>query len=638
MGNTAGSATSLAKVELKLVFVDGSLRVYPAVSAGHQPWIDGIVQQVADNLYDATKLRKWHVPLDRHEELSERLVATKRATVEPLAEFPLRLYKEAQKNNDDSALYDSLPTQLERSLYAFQREGVKFALKCGGRALIGDEMGLGKTIQAIAVVACYPEDRPCLILCPASLRHTWADALNEWLGVTDSRMCVVDSPKEWLGANFSRFDFVIMSYDSVQKLNDDISAAKFRTVICDEVHYLKSAKAKRTKACIPVIKTCRRAILLSGTPALAKPAELLTQVMALAPKAVKTQRDFLERYCSSGPGVTQWDQYGGACNTEELHALLKGCLMIRRLKSEVLTQLPKIQRMRHILALDESSTKMLADVKKSMDSNREALEAMLSAESGGHGTPDNKAMVMELYRESAIVKLNAVQEHIKELLQQAEGNQAHPYWKLIVFGHHRPMLDAVDSMCRKNKIKSIRIDGNTPSCTRQNLVNDFQNITNVRVAIMSIKAAGVGLTLTAASTVVFAEMSWTPGDIQQAEGRAHRIGQSEPVNVQFLIAKGTIDDLIWRGLQFKLSTLNTLLDGQQDTETLAKMEERAARGGGGRAGGSGPSSGGGGGPSSGGGGGPSSGESPGKRKRDEEGCADIQEMFNAFNRRKSIGV
>ena len=129
---------------------------------------------------------------------------------------------------------------------------------------------------------------------------------------------------------------------------------------------------------------------------------------------------------------------------------------------------------------------------------------------------------------------------------------------------------------------------------------------------------------------VLAKLEASAGDIQQAEGRAHRIGQSEPVNVQFLIAKGTIDDLIWRGLQFKLSTLGNLLDGQQDTETLAKMEERAARGGGGRAGGSGPSSG--------GGGGPSSGESPGKRKRDEEGCADIQEMFNAFNRRKSIGV
>ena len=306
-------------------------------------------------------------------------------------------------------------------------------------------------------------------------------------------------------------------------------------------------------------------------------AEFATFLRKSVDPGVERQDEFYQRYCV-GPGATQFDPYGGACNIDELHALLKGAIMIRRMKKDVLTQLPAIQRARHILALDAASAKMLADYKKKMGENRDALDEFFAADGGGGGGAEQRGMVMELYKESAVVKTTSVQAHIKELLQQAE-DVSHPYWKLIIFAHHKPMMDAIETACRQQaKVNCIRIDGSTPSSQRARLVQDFQTLTKMRVALLSIKAAGVGLTLTAASTVVFAEMSWTPGDIKQAEGRAHRIGQTETVNVQFLIAKGTIDDLIWRGLSHKLNTLGNLLDGQQATEALAQTEEKARGG------------------------------------------------------------
>ena len=114
---------------------------------------------------------------------------------------------------------------------------------------------------------------------------------------------------------------------------------------------------------------------------------------------------------------------------------------------------------------------------------------------------------------------------------------------------------------RKRKTQFIRIDGATPTTVRGGLVNQFQTVDAVRVAVLSIKAAGMGLTLTAASTVVFGELSWTPGDIVQAEDRAHRIGQASSVLVQFLHAKQSVDDVMWGSVQHKLENLGQVLDG-----------------------------------------------------------------------------
>eukprot|EP01018_Ginkgo_biloba_P010107 Gb_24373 [translate_table: standard] len=136
--------------------------------------------------------------------------------------------------------------------------------------------------------------------------------------------------------------------------------------------------------------------------------------------------------------------------------------------------------------------------------------------------------------------------------------------KFIVFAHHLSMLDAVQQFIAKKKVGYIRIDGSTAQSSRQTLVTQFQEREDIKVAVLAIRAAGVGLTLTAASTVIFAELSWTPGDIVQAEDRAHRIGQVSSVNVYYLHANDTVDDIIWDVVQHKLENLGQMLDGRED--------------------------------------------------------------------------
>ena len=123
--------------------------------------------------------------------------------------------------------------------------------------------------------------------------------------------------------------------------------------------------------------------------------------------------------------------------------------------------------------------------------------------------------------------------------------------KILMFGHHRIILDALEESVKKKKTKYMRIDGSVPQKKRHERVQQFQKDPEMKVAILSITAAGVGLTLTAASIVVFTEMHWTPAIMVQAEDRAHRIGQENPVNCYYLYAKGTLDPQIYQKLQNK---------------------------------------------------------------------------------------
>jgi len=166
-------------------------------------------------------------------------------------------------------------------------------------------------------------------------------------------------------------------------------------------------------------------------------------------------------------------------------------------------------------------------------------------------------LLMELFRDAGSAKLPACVEFIKDRLEGGEG-------KFIVFGHHVDVLDGVCHYLVQHKVRHIRIDGSTPSIKRSGLVNLFQEEEDVRVAVLSMTAAGSGITLTKANTVIFAELFWNPGQLRQCEDRAHRIGQRSNVNVLYLVAKSTIDEFLWGLISHKLEVLGETLDGQQD--------------------------------------------------------------------------
>lgn len=464
---------------------------------------------------------------------------------------------------DDSMRYGHIPPELEAKLMPFQRDGIKFILRRGGRALLGDEMGLGKTVQALGVTSAYRDEWPVMIMCPSSLRESWNLAIQEWLGVPEKNIRVVHTGKDAEGTVFGSFQFLVISYGFLDKIKD---SGMFNIVVVDESHALKDWTAKRTKVALPILKKAKRVVLLTGTPALNRPKEIFTQLSAVAAKASLKLKDFGERYCEG----SRWDKYAGSKNLGELFALLHSSVMVRRLKKDVLSELPRKRRQKVFLGLDAAGKKQLAKLKEQMDESRAVLVSSLM--SGKTGAIRDNGVIMEVYKKTAEVKIKAVQEYVGTLLETGE--------KFLIFGHHIALLDAIEQACNRGSKSAtgyIRIDGSTPAKQRADLVNDFQNNQDTQVAILSIKAAGVGLTLTAASTVVFAELTWVPGDLIQAEDRAHRIGQQNAVNVSFLMVKNSIDEVIWNTIEQKLEQLGECLNGEQQKMQIAGTTEPSQR-------------------------------------------------------------
>jgi len=238
----------------------------------------------------------------------------------------------------DADLSRMLPDKLCNALMPFQREGVLFALSHGGKVLIGDEMGLGKTIQAIATAFCYQHEWPLLVVVPGSLKYSWAEEIEKWLPVLKpGAVNFVASRSDIEGLGQHRVSIVTYGlFAGKSAVAEWIAKNPFAVVILDESHAIKSRSAQRTKLLTPVLKKARRAILLSGTPALARPAELHPQLAPIAPALFGTWTWFTKAFCDAKRGRFGMD-FSGSSNLSQLRELLQQC-MIRRLKANVLDQ------------------------------------------------------------------------------------------------------------------------------------------------------------------------------------------------------------------------------------------------------------------------------------------------------------
>ncbi|XP_052190186.1 uncharacterized protein LOC127799931 isoform X2 [Diospyros lotus] len=473
--------------------------------------------------------------------------------------------------------YHRMPSNIEAKLLPFQRDGVRFILQHGGRVLLADEMGLGKTLQAIAFATCIRESWPVLVLTPSSLRLHWASMIQQWLDIPSSDILVVLS--QWGGSNRGGFTVVysntkgsihldgifnVISYDIVPKLQNTIMASEFKVVIADESHFLKNAQAKRTSASLPILQKAQYAILLSGTPALSRPIELFKQLEALYPNVYKNVHEYGNRYCKGGI----FGLYQGASNHEELHNLMKATVMIRRLKKDVLAELPVKRRQQVFLDLAEKDMRQINALFRELEVVKSKIKACQSKEDADSLKFSEKNLINKIYTDSAEAKIPAVLNYLETIVEAD--------CKFLIFAHHQSMIDSIHQFLQKKKVSCIRIDGSTPAALRQSLVTDFQEKNAIKAAVLSIKAGGVGLTLTAASTVIFAELSWTPGDMIQAEDRAHRIGQVSSVNIYYLLANDTVDDIIWDVIQSKLENLGQMLDGQENSLEVSTSQPKSS--------------------------------------------------------------
>eukprot|EP00076_Gallus_gallus_P007264 XP_003641641.2 DNA annealing helicase and endonuclease ZRANB3 [Gallus gallus] len=465
---------------------------------------------------------------------------------------------EASYSENVDAELSFLPERLRKKLLPFQEKGIIFALQRSGRCMIADEMGLGKTIQAIAISYYYRREWPLLIVVPSSLRYPWVDELEKWIPELSPDDIIIIQNKTDTG-RISTSKVIVLGYglltSDAQTLVDTLYRQNFKVVVIDESHYMKSRNAMRSNILLPIVQKATRAILLTGTPALGRPEELFMQIEALFPRRFGTWSEYAKKYCDARLRFfgkrKQWD-CRGASNLKELHQLLRE-IMIRRLKNDVLTQLPPKVRQRIPFDLPQATAKNLSTT----FAEWERLMRKLNSEPTDSHFVEIMSLITRMYKETAIAKAGAVKDYIRMMLENDK-------LKFLVFAHHISMLQACTEAVIENKVRYIRIDGSVPSAERIRLVNQFQKDPDTRVAILSIQAAGQGLTFTAATHIVFAELYWDPGHIKQAEDRAHRIGQCSSVNIHFLIAKGTLDPLMWAMLNRKAKVTGSTLNGKKE--------------------------------------------------------------------------
>ena len=494
----------------------------------------------------------------------ELLIETQAAAV-TAATAPAPAPADAPAPVDVAALMANLPASISDALRSYQRGGIEYMLT-HPRAFQADEMGLGKTLQALAATEAVG-GYPALVLAPASLLRNWRNEISRWL--PNRAVQIISKGAAQINPDAQ---LVIASYD-VAKKHAGILASRWVTVIADEAHALKSRKAERA-ALSHVVSRATNRWLLTGTPIKNRPADLIEPLTMLGHlDALGGWETFIRRYCQGHKERVRRNKYvwniKGASNLSELRERLAVLGFVRRLKSDVLTELPAKIRTVLPVELDAQGGREIRDAETALRDiiagKARALADVANDDASGQ-RGDVLGALARLRRAVGVAKIEAACEWIDDALEQGE--------KLLAFAHHSDVLDGIQAHLRKKDIDFVRLDGDTPVQARQDLVDRFQSTDSVRVFLGSMSAAGQGITLTAASQVLIVEQSWTPAEMDQAEDRAHRLGQRDSVTATHLIAIGTIDEPVLDLINLKRQTAAQAVDGAteaQASETIERM-------------------------------------------------------------------
>ena len=728
---------------------------------------------------------KWRIPLGAYQPFYSYLTAQPNTRVEPIPSMQLkaaslgRARLEKDYPTPERLMQLGVPERLANTLAPFQRGGVDFVHDKKGKALIADKMGLGKSIQSIASMTMYHKEWPVLVLSPSGARYHWQNEFVNWCGEEEHQATVdfngtADGDKEQEGKDTanettassngdkkgnglssqqkaervlwaepmpplrqsevhvltsakdrifpsSSTKVVICSYGLAPRMAEDgtLKPGMFRCAIVDESHMLKNRTSKRTSQLVPILQACTRCILLSGTPAFARPMELHPQLSILGTTADSwwlDEKQFTRKYVKGG----------SVQRRAELHTLLSSSMMIRRMKNDILKQLPPKQREQAIVNVCDAkarkdfqecivllrqgkgalasfarahtaenddkddngnkkddkeddeppfvgeSPKQNRNQKKKKEQSDKTIdsaqspptidiEAVVAQElqtqwdhriqqiqyamstqpshlnpiqqqelllnlqnqvrqeldvyriertqqlrheqflalsrnsntRGGNGQDghdeqntnndsneeeeedaprDRKSLLTYMYKQTGKAKIPLV----LEMLRLWMGNPASG--KVCIFAHHISVLNALEkSPSLAGKDIHIRIDGSTSPKARQEQINRFQTDPAVRVALLGITAAGVAVTLTASATVWFTELFWTPALLIQAEDRCHRIGQQARVRCLYLVAKGTLDEILWKHVEKKFRDLGEFVEGKEKMKIVLHKTYRGVK-------------------------------------------------------------
>jgi SWI/SNF-related matrix-associated actin-dependent regulator 1 of chromatin subfamily A len=447
----------------------------------------------------------------------------------------------------------NFPRPGDKDYLPFQKAGIAYAMR-KGNILIGDEMGLGKTVEGIGIANAIGAKR-VLVVCPAAIRLNWQREIRNWSTIPN----VSTYPILKGGNGVSPYaNFVIVSYDLCRNagLHDALCDGMWDLVLVDEAHFLKEISAKRTQAVFGsargqysgganLASRAGQIVGLTGTPLVNRPRECYTLARALCWEAIDwcSYDSFVYRFNPSGEMNSGFviEKKG---RLPELQARLRCNFMIRRLKQDVLKDLPD-RRFEFAYVEPNGAISQALSKEKLINFTLDDLKNPFS---------DIMGQISTVRREMGEAKVPRVVEHMRYLLDIEE------IPKIVLFAHHRSVMDALAMILAKYGVVSVR--GGVSQVAKQAAVDDFIGKPEIRIFLGQLDSAGFGIDglQSVSSRVVFAEPSWTPGGNQQALDRCHRIGQHDNVLGQFLIAEGSLDERVLGTVLDKAHTIHDSLD------------------------------------------------------------------------------
>jgi len=538
-----------------------------------------------DNPYFVTdgKDKFWHAPITRNT-VAQIKDFSKRHVIPMSQELSDKLRElldatEKRITNEGNAASDFDVPELHMVMMPFQRTGAKMMTE-RKKVLNADEMGLGKTLQALATVMSAGAF-PVLVIVPAVVKTTWqrevAKALPHLMGWT--QVIIGNKPVPIVGK------VVIINYQIVRGHLDRLSEVAWGAIIIDEAHNLKSPQAKQTKS---IVKLMQRTmpeyrIFLTGTPILNRPEELMQQLIMMDRiEEFGGRAHFFKTYCAKG------------VDPEILAALsiqLRSTCVIRRKKSEVLTDLPPLRRVTvdweidnpieyseaeddiirwledHAAEYDRGFMSEIAELP--LDEQARRIIAYNKDSASAAQRAELLVRLTKLRRLAVEGKIAQFKVWLAEFLESGE--------KLVLFGWHVEVLRDIAL-----EFGGSLIVGDISAKNRQKAIDDFQNKPDSNLIVLGMLSGGVGITLTAGANMAILELPWRPGDVDQAEGRTHRLTQQRACTCYYHIAHGTVDDYMWDIISDKRAIADAALDGvvveQQDRvmayAVLARIREK----------------------------------------------------------------
>ncbi|MGI0057398.1 MAG: DEAD/DEAH box helicase [Nitrosarchaeum sp.] len=445
--------------------------------------------------------------------------------------------------------------QFRGKLLNFQKEGLDFLLKSSGNALLADEMGLGKTVQTLSYVATEKQTFPVLVVAPLVTLNNWEREISKFMKKKsrNGRIIESESPSSTIirtgkSHELPVTDFYIINYELLYKRLSDLSKLNIRTIVCDEVHNLRSKTTQKYKAVkkLAALPSISYRIGLSGTPIFNRGSEIWPIVDILRPGLLGSFKEFCEYFCyvnEKGKAIVLENKRSSLRNELQKH------VMLRRKKSDVLKELKDKVRYKEVIDAD---TDYYFDELGKIWTKLE--EEQKDAETAFDKSASYQRAIQSERQIAGVAKLPHIINFVKNIMEIEES--------VVVFCHHK----VIHKLLHKSleEFSPVSIIGGQTDKTRQEQIDKFQRGES-KLMIAGLRAGNVGINLTRAKYVIFAELDWSPAIHRQAEDRLHRIGQKNTVFAYYLIGNGTLDDHVANILVDKSYEIDSIMDETADT-------------------------------------------------------------------------